>query len=72
MKSFNEALLTKLTWLVIFGHDSPCMNALRSKYKVNGGWINSEPQKLASPTWRAIEDLSLLFVKELASSLVMD
>jgi hypothetical protein len=56
-KSFNEALLTKLTWLVISGHDSPCMNALRSKYKVNGGWINSEPQKLASPTWRAIERL---------------
>ncbi len=54
-KRFNDALLTKLTCLVVSGHDGPCMNTLRSKYKVCGGWINSEPKKFASSTWRAIE-----------------
>jgi hypothetical protein len=42
------------------GHDSPCMHALRSKYKVKEGWINREPLKKSSPTWRAIERLKPL------------
>jgi hypothetical protein len=33
-KKYNEALLAKLTWMVISKRDSLCMQALRSKYKV--------------------------------------
>uniref|UniRef100_A0A2N9HCV7 Reverse transcriptase domain-containing protein n=1 Tax=Fagus sylvatica TaxID=28930 RepID=A0A2N9HCV7_FAGSY len=32
-KHTNDALLSKLAWMVASGRDSPCMNALRSKYK---------------------------------------
>ena len=62
-KNINDALLTKLAWMVASGRDSPCMNALRSKYKVRKGWINNEPPKIASPTWRAIERLKATVCK---------
>jgi hypothetical protein len=41
----------------VSGCDSPCMCALRSKYKVHGGWLFSEPLKNSSATWRALERL---------------
>jgi hypothetical protein len=50
-------MITKLAWMVASGRDNPCMNALKSKYKVQHGWINSEPPKVASSMWRAIERL---------------
>jgi hypothetical protein len=43
--------------------DSPCMNALRSKYKVKEGWIHKEPLKNSFPTWRAIERLKPIIRK---------
>ena len=57
---FNVALLAKLTWMILSGRDSPCMHALRSKYKVKEGWISREPLKKSSPNWRAIERLKPL------------
>ena len=33
-KKFNDALLAKLTWMVLSKRDSCCIKALRSKYKV--------------------------------------
>uniref|UniRef100_A0A2N9G9A9 Reverse transcriptase domain-containing protein n=1 Tax=Fagus sylvatica TaxID=28930 RepID=A0A2N9G9A9_FAGSY len=57
---FNAALLAKLTWMIVTGRDSPCMHALRSKYKVKEGWISREPLKKSSPNWRAIERLKPL------------
>jgi hypothetical protein len=57
--------------MIVSGRDSPCMNALRSKYKVCDGWINSIPQKYASPTWRAIERLKP-FVRKGACFLIGD
>uniref|UniRef100_A0A2N9IGZ4 Reverse transcriptase domain-containing protein n=1 Tax=Fagus sylvatica TaxID=28930 RepID=A0A2N9IGZ4_FAGSY len=56
-KHNNDALLSKLAWMIVSGRDSPCMNALRSKYKVQHGWFNCDPPKNASPTWRAIDRL---------------
>ena len=57
VKHFNAALLAKLAWMMVSGRDSPCMCALRSKYKVHRGWLFSEPVKNPSATWRAIERL---------------
>jgi hypothetical protein len=62
-KHTNDALLSKLAWMIISGRDSPCMNTLRSKYKVRHGWINCEPPKNASPTWRAIERCKAIISK---------
>ena len=56
-KLFNQALLAKLTWWVASGRDSICIRALRSKYKVNEDWMDSEPHKNASHLWRAIEKM---------------
>jgi hypothetical protein len=56
-------MLSKLAWMIAYGRDSPCMNALRSKYKVRHGWINCEPLKNASPTWRAIDRLKATICK---------
>jgi ribonuclease HI len=62
-KQFNTALLAKLTWMIVSGRESPCMNALRSKYKVVEDWINREPLKNSSHTWRVIERLKPIIWK---------
>lgn len=62
-KHTNDAFLSKLAWMVASGRDSPCMKALRSKYKVRHGWFNSAPPKNASPTWRAIDKLKAVICK---------
>jgi hypothetical protein len=59
-KLLNQALLAKLTWWVASGRDSICIRALRSKYKVNEDWMDSEPRKNASHLWRAIEKMRLV------------
>ena len=56
-KHTNDAFLSKLAWMIASGRDSPCMNALRSKYKVQHDWFNCATPKNASPTWRAIDRL---------------
>ena len=62
-KNFNNALLAKLAWMIASNRDSLCMNLLRSKYKVRVNWIQSEPSKNASPTWKAIEKTKTLVAK---------
>uniref|UniRef100_A0A2N9GSY1 RNase H type-1 domain-containing protein n=1 Tax=Fagus sylvatica TaxID=28930 RepID=A0A2N9GSY1_FAGSY len=49
--------------MVASGRDSPCMNALRSKYKVRHGWFNCASPTNASPTWRAIDRLKAVICK---------
>uniref|UniRef100_A0A2N9GPM4 Reverse transcriptase domain-containing protein n=1 Tax=Fagus sylvatica TaxID=28930 RepID=A0A2N9GPM4_FAGSY len=62
-KKFNEALLSKLTWLIASGRDSPCMIALHSKYHVDKDWLKKDPIKNASYNWKAIEKLKGLISK---------
>ena len=62
-KLFNQALLLKLAWMVVSSHESPCMVALRSKYKVSGDWLKKDPIKSASSTWRAIENIKSCIYK---------
>ena len=62
-KKFNDALLAKLTWMVISDRNSLCLRALRNKYKVDREWMHREVPKNASPTWRAIERLKALITK---------
>jgi hypothetical protein len=47
----------------VSSRESPCMNALRSKFKVVEDWINREPLKNSSHTWRAIERLKPIIRK---------
>jgi hypothetical protein len=54
-KIFNQALLAKLGWMLISGHQSLCTRLLRSKYKVRDGWLNIGTAYQASPIWRGIE-----------------
>ena len=70
-KKINEALIAKLTWMVVSKRVSPCMNALRSKYKVNEDWLNSELMKYTCNTWKAVERMKS-FVKNGACFLVGD
>jgi hypothetical protein len=59
-KNFNEALISKLTWMVLTKRDSLCINALRSKYKVDDGWLHMECKQSASQTWKAIDKMKNL------------
>ena len=54
-KIFNDALLAKITWMVISNRDSLRIRALISKYKVRSDWMDREAPKHASQTWKAIE-----------------
>ena len=59
-KMFNAALIAKLTWMVVSKRLSPCIVALRNKYKVTADWLREEPLKYASKTWKAIERMKIL------------
>ena len=54
-KAFNQALIAKLGWLVVLGHESLCTKMLKAKYKVRGGWLNGGKAQHASQIWRGIE-----------------
>ena len=62
-KSFNDALLSKLTWMVLSNKESICIQALRSKYKVRSDWLQKEPPKKSSQSWKAIERMKKLVAK---------
>lgn len=53
-KMFNNALIAKLTWMVLTNHDSLC---------VHNDWLGKDPCKFASGTWRAIKHLKTLVAK---------
>jgi ribonuclease HI len=59
----NEAFIAKLTWMVASNRASPCMDAIKSKYKVDKDWMHAEPRKYASTTWKAIERMKELVRK---------
>jgi hypothetical protein len=42
-KKCNEAFIAKLAWMIASKRDSPCMRALRCKYKVKDSWLSDEP-----------------------------
>ncbi|XP_030963845.1 uncharacterized protein LOC115985008 [Quercus lobata] len=62
-KDVNNVLLAKLAWLVASSRESLCMDILRAKYKVKHDWLQKDPTKVASPTWRGIENAKKLIVK---------
>lgn len=62
-KEVNAVLLAKLAWMVALGKQSICMEVLHTKYKVKDNQLRAEPKKIASPTWRVIEDAKNLIVK---------
>ena len=49
-KRFNDALLAKLTWMVVSDRNSLCIRAFRNKDKVDREWMHREDPKNASPT----------------------
>jgi hypothetical protein len=53
-KNFNEAMIAKLTW-VLLRQDSFCVKVLRAKYKVRNKWLQSRPTRNASFTWKGLE-----------------
>ena len=62
-KDFNEALIAKITWMIASNRNTPCMVALRSKYKGNENWLREEPRKFASNSWKAVESMKKLITK---------
>ena len=62
-KEMNLALIAKFAWFVASDRQSLCMDVLRSKYKVNSGWLTADLVAAASPTWRAIEEAKKLVAK---------
>ena len=62
-KEMNLALLAKFAWFVASNRQSLCMDVLRSKYKVNSGWLSANSVATAAPTWRAIEEAKKLVAK---------
>ena len=68
-KRCNEAFIAKLAWMIASKRDSPCMRALRCKYKVKDSWLSDEPRIHATQTWRAMERMKPL-IKEGACFLV--
>nr|POE84817.1 putative ribonuclease h protein [Quercus suber] len=62
-KEMNLALIAKFAWFVASDRQNLCMDVLRSKYKVNSGWLSADPVTAASPTWRAIKEAKKLVAK---------
>jgi hypothetical protein len=62
-KKFNKVFIAKLTLMIVSKRNSPCMVALRSKYKVTDSWLKEEPRKFSSHTWRAVERMKNLITK---------
>ena len=62
-KVFNETHIAKLTWMVLSKRNSLCINALRSKYKVDCEWMRMDCRSIASHTWKAIDRMKNLVAK---------
>ncbi|XP_030923696.1 uncharacterized protein LOC115950621 [Quercus lobata] len=53
-RDFNQALLSKLAWWVLYGKDCLCIEVLRAKYKVHHNWLNQAPHSNASLVWKSL------------------
>ena len=49
--------------MVASKRSSPCVEALRSKYKVTDKWLWDDPRKCTSQTWKAVEKMKKLVKK---------
>lgn len=52
---FNQALLANQAWRLIHRPESLCACLIKSKYYSYGDLLDTAPDSVASPTWRAIE-----------------
>ena len=55
LKLFNQALLARQAWRLIYYPDSLCARLLKAKYYRQGKLTNTTFPSNASPTWKAIE-----------------
>jgi len=51
---FNQALLSKLAWWVLFGKDCLCIEVLIAKYKAHHNWLNQAAHSNASLVWKSL------------------
>jgi hypothetical protein len=70
-KNFNDALLAKITWMVISNRDSLCIRALISKYKVRSDWMDREPPSMPPKLGKPLKDRRRLLKEGLALLWVM-
>ena len=59
----NLASLAKLAWQVLSKKESPCINLLLSKYRVNGNWFKHQPSPMASWIWKSLESTKSILSK---------
>ena len=72
-KSYNEALLMKLSWEVYCNSNSLWVNVIRNKYKMNGQLHGPLTwNKKGSPLWRAMYNLYNVIEKAAAWALGND
>jgi hypothetical protein len=55
MRLFNQALLAKKAWRLIFFPNTLCAQILKAKYYPNGVLIETVFTGDGSPTWHAVE-----------------
>ena len=55
LKLFNQALLARQAWRLIYYPDSLCARLLKAKYYRQGKLTDTAFPSNASPTWKAIE-----------------
>ena len=55
LKLFNQALLARQAWRLIYYADSLCARLLKAKYYRQGKLTETAFPSNASPTWKAIE-----------------
>ncbi|XP_050248620.1 uncharacterized protein LOC126695864 [Quercus robur] len=51
----NLALLSKVAWWILIQSNKPCVQALIAKYRVRRNWLDADPSKKASWTWKSVE-----------------
>ena len=56
------ALLSKVAWWILNQSNKPCVQALIAKYKVRRDWLDADPSKKASWTWKSVESARHILV----------
>ena len=68
---FNQVLLSKLAWCVLFGKDCLCIEVLRAKYKVYHNWLNQAHHSNASLFGKVLLALNTYYLKRFVCWWVM-
>ena len=58
----NMALLSKVAWWILNQFNKPCVQALIAKYKVRRDWLDVDPSKKASWSWKSVESARHILV----------